>query len=70
MKTLQNLIQQENNVAVLDEIVRIKQANKVRLQHYIDRHVPNAGGPIPVSMIFDCQVKRIHEYKRQQLNIL
>ncbi|MFA6110679.1 MAG: glycogen/starch/alpha-glucan phosphorylase, partial [Candidatus Latescibacterota bacterium] len=46
---------------------RAKQAGKERLSRYFQRH--NGTEVDPASM-FDCQVKRIHEYKRQLLNVL
>lgn len=44
----------------------IKYANKVRLAKHIKE---SAGVSVDPSALFDVQVKRIHEYKRQQLNI-
>jgi starch phosphorylase len=44
----------------------IKYANKVRLADYIKEHNEVTVDP---AALFDIQVKRIHEYKRQQLNI-
>ena len=50
-----------------DEWCRVKLANKMRLAKYIE----GANGiTVNVHSIFDCQVKRIHEYKRQLLNTL
>ncbi|WP_233148297.1 glycogen/starch/alpha-glucan phosphorylase [Rhodopirellula sp. MGV] len=45
----------------------VKQANKERLSKYI---ALNTGVVFDPAMLFDVQVKRIHEYKRQLLNIL
>ena len=45
----------------------VKRSNKIRLAEYIRRH---NGIEVPVDSLFDCQVKRMHEYKRQLLNIL
>lgn len=49
------------------EFMNIKYQNKVRLAKYIQEH---NGVEIDPRSIFDVQVKRLHEYKRQLLNIL
>ena len=49
------------------EFMNIKYQNKVRLAQYIKEH---NGIDVDPNSIFDVQVKRLHEYKRQLLNIL
>ena len=49
------------------EFMNIKYKNKVRLAKYIQEH---NGIEVDPRSIFDVQVKRLHEYKRQLLNIL
>ena len=49
------------------EFMEIKRKNKVRLAKYIKEH---NGIDVDPDSIFDVQVKRLHEYKRQLLNIL
>ncbi len=49
------------------EFMQIKFQNKVRLAKYIEEH---NGIIVDPKSIFDIQIKRLHEYKRQLLNIL
>ena len=49
------------------EFMNIKYQNKVRLANYIKEH---NGIEVNPRSIFDCQVKRLHEYKRQLLSIM
>ena len=50
-----------------EAFLAVKHANKQRLAAYIGAH---AGVQVDASSLFDVQVKRIHEYKRQLLNLL
>ena len=45
----------------------IKRNNKLRLKHFIQEH---QGVTVKEDSIFDVQIKRMHEYKRQQMNAL
>jgi starch phosphorylase len=53
--------------ALRDDFSRAKQAAKLRFSRWLKA---SAGVDVDPSSIFDCQVKRIHEYKRQFLNAL
>ena len=52
---------------IVGDFKRIKQANKKKLADYMAEH---EGIVVPPEFIFDVQVKRLHEYKRQMLNAL
>ena len=56
-----------NDDAVLTKLVDIKNAKKTELASYLKK-AQNLD--VPDNSIFDIQVKRLHEYKRQQLNVL
>lgn len=56
-----------NDAGVLDKLLYVKKKNKQRLSNYLHTHTGNALDP---DAIFDIQVKRLHEYKRQQMNAL
>jgi len=64
---LQALRDQRSNAAFRDEFMAIKRANKARLAAHIQRAT---GIVVDPASLFDVQVKRIHEYKRQLLNLL
>ncbi len=64
---LSDLRKFEDDKAVLKKLGEIKKANKVRLSNYVKE---NIGVSIDPDSIFDMQVKRLHEYKRQHLNAL
>lgn len=52
---------------VLDSLIRIKKQSKIKLKNYI-KQVSDI--QIDENSIFDIQIKRLHEYKRQQMNVL
>ncbi|MBQ3400449.1 MAG: glycogen/starch/alpha-glucan phosphorylase [Lachnospiraceae bacterium] len=56
-----------DDAEALGEFREIKYQNKVRLTEYIREH---NGIDVDPSSIFDIQAKRLHEYKRQLMNIL
>ncbi len=56
-----------DDAAFRDQWQAVKQANKLRLATYVQA---NTGQRFDVNSLFDVQVKRIHEYKRQLLNLL
>ncbi|PIO74827.1 phosphorylase, glycogen/starch/alpha-glucan family [Teladorsagia circumcincta] len=64
---LQKLKEFVNNPGFLDQIRRVKQENKMRVAQYLEEEYNVEVNP---ASIFDIHVKRIHEYKRQLLNIL
>ena len=56
-----------NEPKAQEEFMEIKYQNKLRLAQYIKEH---NGIDVDPNSIFDVQVKRLHEYKRQLLNIM
>ena len=56
-----------DDAAAREKFLEIKRDNKVRLAEYIKRH---NGVTVDPDSLFDVQVKRLHEYKRQHLNAL
>ena len=64
---LEALLPYRDDPDVLENLQAIKRKNKVRLAAYIAEH---NGVNVDPDSIFDVQVKRLHEYKRQLLNVL
>ena len=64
---LEKLVKLEKDKEFLGELAKVKRANKLVLAKYIYEH---NGVEVNPDSIFDVQVKRLHEYKRQLLNIL
>ena len=64
---LEELLKYKSDKEVIDRLFEIKKNNKVRLANYIS----TANGiNVDPDSIFDIQIKRLHEYKRQLLNVL
>ena len=64
---LEKLLKYVDDDTVLNRIMEIKQHNKAKLCRYL-KDTQNV--EIDENSIFDIQVKRLHEYKRQQMNAL
>ena len=64
---LEKLLAQENNEAFMDSLEQIKKQKKAELAAYIKE---KEGITVNPDSVFDIQVKRLHEYKRQQMNAL
>ncbi len=64
---LEKLLAYQNDATFLDQIKAIKQRKKTELAAYLKE---KEGQDINPNSIFDIQIKRLHEYKRQQMNAL
>ncbi|MCF2661496.1 glycogen/starch/alpha-glucan phosphorylase [Pseudoflavonifractor phocaeensis] len=66
-EAIRGLEKYKDDASVLDQLAKIKQENKRRFASYVARE---SGVILNTDAIFDVQVKRLHEYKRQLLNVL
>ena len=64
---LEQLKQYADFPKFMEEVREVKKANKVKLANYIAHNLNIVVNP---DSLFDVQIKRIHEYKRQHLNLL
>ncbi|GEP64353.1 alpha-1,4 glucan phosphorylase [Clostridium beijerinckii] len=64
---LEELAKFVNDKIVLSKVGEIKKENKIALKEYLKE---TQGVEIDENSIFDIQIKRLHEYKRQQMNVL
>ncbi|MBC8571338.1 glycogen/starch/alpha-glucan phosphorylase [Zongyangia hominis] len=67
MSKLEKLKKYADDESVLQRFAQIKRENKENFAHYLKEHT---GVVLNPDSIFDVQVKRLHEYKRQHLNAL
>ncbi|MGD8367856.1 MAG: glycogen/starch/alpha-glucan phosphorylase [Desulfobacterales bacterium] len=67
LEKLRELIPHAEDPAFREAWRKSKQTNKERLVHYVKRKLAMA---VDADTLFDVQVKRMHEYKRQLLNVL
>ena len=67
LNRLAGLNELAGNPEVQAEFAEVKQANKQRLADYIEKTL---GIKVNPQALFDVQIKRIHEYKRQALNVM
>lgn len=66
-RKLEKLLNYKDNSDVLDRLEQIKRTKKQQLVDYVEQ---KEGIHLNPDSIFDIQVKRLHEYKRQQMNAL
>ena len=64
---LSGLLKYKDDAAVLEKISDVKHSNKERFAYYA---YARNGERIDTDSLFDVQIKRMHEYKRQLLNVL
>uniref|UniRef100_A0A8C7VFQ6 Alpha-1,4 glucan phosphorylase n=1 Tax=Oncorhynchus mykiss TaxID=8022 RepID=A0A8C7VFQ6_ONCMY len=64
---LKNLLEFVDDDSLIRDIAKVKQENKLKFSAYLEEHYKVKINP---NSMFDVQVKRIHEYKRQLLNCL
>lgn len=67
LSKIDELLKYKDDEAVLSDLKKIKQMKKEQLATYIKNH---NGIKVDTDSIFDVQIKRLHEYKRQLLNAL
>ncbi|MBQ7921476.1 MAG: glycogen/starch/alpha-glucan phosphorylase [Clostridia bacterium] len=64
---LKGLLEYQEDTAALEQLIAIKNSSKTALAAWLNR---KQGVTIDPDSIFDIHIKRLHEYKRQQMNAL
>lgn len=64
---LEHLLTCMDNEKALEELLEVKKTNKKELKKFLKK---TSNIDIDENSIFDIQIKRLHEYKRQQMNVL
>ena len=64
---LEKLLEFKDDDAFLDALLKVKHDKKLQLADYLKEHENVSVDP---DSVFDIQIKRLHEYKRQQMNAL
>ncbi len=64
---LEKLLSKKDDEKCLNELLEVKKSAKITLKKYI---LENEKIDLNENSIFDIQIKRLHEYKRQQMNVL
>lgn len=67
LEQLRGIEKQVDDTSFLERMWKVKQENKHKLVKHLEQEI---GVKLPSERLFDVQIKRIHEYKRQLLNIL
>lgn len=67
LEILRTLLPKAQDDALMRELMGIKRENKVRFAAWLE---DRQGDQIPIDAIYDAQIKRLHEYKRQLMNAM
>ncbi len=67
IRELEGLLSYRGDTALLDRLMAVKRENKERFSRFLSARGVR---PLDPDAVFDVQIKRMHEYKRQLLNVL